>query len=86
MAAHILIRLKRVKGVVFVNRFKYAWVQYCAHLGRNVVIAGCFDASGEKCLECLNKADCGYAECGCRNSLMRCATLRQDGGKTAAQA
>lgn len=53
------------------GEFKYACVKYCTHLGRNIVMVSCFRAEGERNVECLNKAECGYDECGCRNSLMR---------------
>ena len=48
---------------------KYTSVRYCPHLGHNVIIEQRI-RGGVVCLECLNRADCGYSEEGCRNRLI----------------
>lgn len=49
--------------------FKYAALRYCPLLGHNVVMEGRHTDEGTL-LSCLNKADCGYCEKGCRNLLL----------------
>ncbi len=60
------------------GEFKYVCVKYCAHLGHNIVMVSYFKTGGEQSFECLNKSDCGYDECGCRNSLMRLMPICAD--------
>lgn len=52
------------------RELKYACIRYCPHLGHNVIMEGRYTDAGGVRLECLNKADCGYEEKGCRNSLL----------------
>lgn len=60
------------------GEFKFVNVKYCTHLARNVVVVSFFDEAGTVCSECLNKADCGFSESGCRNSLLRFVPLNVD--------
>lgn len=45
-----------------------ARVNYCAHLGKNVVFA-CINEE-ENNWECMNKQDCNFEALGCRNKLV----------------
>ena len=45
-----------------------ARVNYCAHLGKNVVFA-CINEA-ENNWECMNKQDCNFEALGCRNKLV----------------
>lgn len=55
---------------------KYAALRYCPLLGHNVVMEGKKTDSGTV-LSCLNKADCGYCEKGCRNLLLNGCVLSE---------
>ncbi len=49
-------------------RYTRARVNYCPHLQKNVVFA-CV-SERENCWECLNRFDCDFENCGCRNELV----------------
>lgn len=51
--------------------FGNATLRYCPQLGQNVIMEERRGQGGKtKCLECLNKRDCGYDKLGCRNLLI----------------
>lgn len=45
-----------------------ARVNYCTHMGRNVVYA-CVSEKDD-IWECMNKQDCGFETLGCQNKLV----------------
>lgn len=60
--------------------FGNAMLRYCPQLKQNVIIEVRRDPDNNaKCLECLNKRDCGYDKLGCRNLLIEKTPLAAEG-------
>lgn len=48
-----------------------AKTNYCSYLKRNVLLVRGEAADvGKPSWDCMNKSECNYFECGCRNSLI----------------